>query len=186
MIKKQGHKRFDEKGQSMIEFTLSIVLLFSVTFFVIQMSIVLAWGNYIHYATFMSARALLSAGPAEGDQRTRAEGVITQMLKSRGNASKDRFAIAAKGEGGDTVKGMTLVTPDIGAGGGVDLSWQTGVRYTFKSRLFPIPLAGGGSSGSGGIGKVTLISESFLSRDPTSEECAAQMAEIGATWDNGC
>ena len=41
---------------------------------------VFALGNYAHYATFMAARAYLSAGPNQGDQRNRATTVIDGML----------------------------------------------------------------------------------------------------------
>ncbi|MBC7386612.1 MAG: pilus assembly protein [Cryobacterium sp.] len=177
-----------ESGQSLIEFALSIVLVFGLLFFFIQLALILSWGNFVQYATFMSARAYLSAGPTRADQEDRAKLVLTRMVK-RGTASNDdRFPMIAVGQGGedDTVKGAS-----IGGGpgfdpGNYDLSWMQGVRYTFRSRLFVLPIGRPGSAPTAAKGQAILTSESWLGRDPSYQECLSTMGQMKGQIDNGC
>jgi hypothetical protein len=183
--------RGSESGQSTVEFALTLILLLSFVLAFIQVSLVFAWGNFVHYATFMSARAYLSAGPTREDQQQRAKDVVIRMLK-KGEGGTDRFPLVARGEGGlDDVAGMeldggTFVPGERGS------SWLQGVRYTFKSRVFLIPFAGKrgrrqvrGPAGGKDDSSLTLTSESWLLRDPTTEECVTEMNGKGK-YDNGC
>jgi len=164
-----------DSGQATVEFALTMILFFSFFLFYFQLSMAFAFGNFVHYATFMSARAYLSAGPELGDQQTRARDVIVQMLKkSTGASGVDRFPFIAKGVGGSDPGGFEVLN------GAQGLSWMTGVRYTFRSKLFLIPMGGS----TKGVNSVTLTSESWLGREPTSQECQAFMA--GRLFDNGC
>jgi hypothetical protein len=183
-----GHKRGvlrDESGQSLVEFALSIFLVFGLLFFFIQLALMLSWGNFVQYATFMSARAYLSGGVNRGDQEERAQDVLRRMVK-RGNLSTDdRFPAIARGYQGDDaiVKGAS-----IGAGPGFSetayaLSWMQGVRYTFRSRLFVLPV---GKASDVASGQVTLTSESWLGREPTYQECKSVMDRLMGQIDNGC
>src|SRR5438876_705444 len=88
----------NSKGQSTLEFALSLVLLLVFSFFVLQLTLLFGVGNYVHYATFMSARAYESSGPELLDQTQRAREVITTMLKRTGNQSGlDRWPGIVKG-----------------------------------------------------------------------------------------
>lgn len=177
-----------ESGQSLIEFALSIFLVFGLLFFFIQLALALSWGNYVQYATFMSARAYLSGGTTKGDQIERATDVLRRTVK-RGTASNDdRFPMIAKGINGDddTVKGSS-----IGGGpgfdpGNYDLSWMQGVRYTFRSRLFVLPIGRPGTSPDASSGQAVFTSESWLGRDPTYQDCLATMRQLKGQIDNGC
>ena len=40
-----------------------LFLLMAFLLFYVQLSLLMGYGNYIHYATFMAARAYLSPGP---------------------------------------------------------------------------------------------------------------------------
>ena len=161
-----------------------------------------AFGNYVHYATFMSARALLSAGGSGGDedQQTRAKTVIVSMLKkSAGQAGVDKFPSIAKGFGGGEVKGLEMDNPSQYSETERNLSWMQGVRYTFRGKLFILPLQGTGQRGpemAPSVNSLQLTSESWLGREPTFSECQSFMGNKGSKvggkggrgwiFDNGC
>jgi hypothetical protein len=179
-----------EEGQSTVEFALTLILLMGFIFFFLQLSLVFGFGNYVHYATFMSARAYLAAGPNGDDQVSRAKSVIVSTLKAGpSREGMDRFPGIARAVGGDgPVTGMELDSPEFHKGDR-DSSWLQGVRYTFKSRLFLLPL-GGRSPASGSSGNsLTLTSESWLGREPSDADCARQLMERNGglvIYDNGC
>jgi len=174
---------------------MSMLLIFGFLFFFIQLSLILAWGNYVQYATFMSARAYLSGGRDQGDQNDRAKRVLQRMVKLGEGDSRDRFPMVAKGQGSGDLTGA-----EIGAGQNFDrnnyyLSWMQGVRYTFRSRLFLLPLSvSSRNRPNPNAGQLTLTSESWLSRDPTYRECMSYFSNTGIGTigsgkvfiDNGC
>ncbi len=143
----------------------------------VQLAMVFAFGNYAQYATFMAARAYLSAGLNQKDQQERATNVLSATLKK---GSGDRLGKIAKGEGGGDLAGSQFFQLDRNA---VDRTsgWLQGVRYTFKSRIFLIPLGR-----SRKPGEITLKTESYLGREPTYNECEGLMNQNGWSYDNGC
>ncbi len=186
--------RLGEAGQSTIEFALMLTLCLGFVMFFVRLSLVMAYGNLVQYAAFMSARAYQSAGPGGGDddQKDRATRIIVKLLKkSEGQTGTERFPQIAQAVGG------TLELPGASIGPGPqyqsdnrDLSWQVGVRYSFRSRLFsaffgkkvtPKPVAKGAQQ----EGMLSLTSEAWLGREPSEDEC---MSEMGAPReiDNGC
>lgn len=178
----------DEEGQSTVEFALTIILLMSLVFFFLQVSLVFGVGNYIHYATFMSARAYLSAGPNGDDQRDRAKSVIISTLKQGIlHENQDRFETIARAEGGTTgLTGLDFDSPQFQKGV-PSLSWLQGVRYTFRSRLFLFPMGFQKfKPGSSGANTVKLTSESWLGREPADDACEAQLRPKFGIYDNGC
>lgn len=160
-----------------------MVLLLGFVIFTFQLGLNFAYGNYVHYATFMSARAYLSGGIDEQDQESRAKEVIVRMLKrSAGQTGVERFpSIARAGEGGDPPGFELRNVPN----GDRDLSWERGVRYTFQSRLFPLTLGGSGR-GPASANVLTLTSESWLGREPTFSACQGEMRKRKGVFDNGC
>ena len=196
----------DESGQATLEFALTLTLLMSMVFFFVHSAFSLAWANYIQYATFMSARAYLSAGPTIDDQESRAKEIATEMLKTSGG-SKDRFETIAKGDsqgldGADSdFDGLAIgYHPEAaakGQAGDANYSWMEGVRYRFKSRLFLIPLSGDSKAPEN---QLSLQSESWLGREPTEDECkkfftedlfkkiftGASAPPLTEVLDNGC
>ena len=74
-------------------------------------------------------------------------------------------------------------------------SWQQGVRYTFRSRLF-VNLLGSKPKPAQSVqgasqepGAVSLTSESWLGREPTESECQSEMSNLNGArgyYDNGC
>lgn len=172
--------RKDEKGQSTVEFALVLVLLMSFIFFFFQLAMVFSWGSFVQYATFMSARAYLSAGNEVGDQKTRAQEVLVKMLKKGGQPNIDRLSIVAKAEGDGDVKGATFGPGPQHEERVRAFSWMQGVTYTFKSRLFMVPFGG---KISPELNTLKLRSESWLGAEPAYRDCVRQMPGI---IDNGC
>jgi hypothetical protein len=176
-----------ESGQSTVEFALTLIMLMGFVMFYLQLSMVMAFGNYVHYATFMSARAYLSSGPDQPDQARRAQEVIVRMLKkSTSQSSVDRLPSIAKGVGGGDIAGYESAPPSQFSETNPDSSWMQGVRYTFKSRLFMIPMGGSGSGGPNATNSVTLKSESWLGREPSYEDCIVEITRMKGLIDNGC
>lgn len=186
-----------ESGQATVEFALTLVLLMAFILFVLQLSLVFAWGNYIQYATFLSARAYLAAGDTRADQAERARAVMERMVKKPGFAGLDRYPMLAKGEDGQDAMGGQVAGFSVDPPPQFDPttranSWMEGVRYTFRSRIFMMPLTGRERASSDGKeGSVRLTSESFLGRDPSHQECIEYMEQFGAIGkdvviDNGC
>lgn len=178
-----------QAGQSLIEFALAIFLVFGLLFFFIQLSLMLSWGNFVQYATFMSARAYLSGGTTPQDQEERAKDVLRRMVKKGNLSSDDRFPMIARGYQGDS--NGDIVGAAIGASqqfdsSNYDLSWMQGVRYTFRSRLFVLPIGRAGSPPSADAGQAILTSESWLGRDPTYQECLSAVQALKGQIDNGC
>jgi len=172
-----------QSGQAMIEFVLTVFLLFALIFFFIQLALILSFGNYTQYAVFMSSRAYLSAGPSRADQEERAQNVIVQTVKGGlGRAGQDRFPSIAQGFGGGIPKGAEIGSSQNFNRDDIYLSWMQGVRYTFRSRIFLLPLGSGTSTPNAGF--LTLTSESWLGRDPTTSECQSAMGS--KLYDNGC
>lgn len=176
-------------GQAVIEFVLTMLILLTLLLFIIQATLFLSFGNFVQYATFMSARAYLSAWPTKNLQREHAEAVLRRTVKKSGG--EDRIPLVAKGtDGNSQIKGA-----DIGGFGDFkdcnsgktntcveNSSWQQGVRYSFKGRLFLMSLPSQQSSPQ--ASDVDLTSESWLGREPTYEECSQNMGK--AIFDNGC
>lgn len=182
----------NQKGQATMEFALSILLMSAFLFFFFQMAMSFAWGNYVQYATFLSARAYLAGGVSKADQAERARDVARQMLMNK--AGKERMQSVAKGEGGadslggNEIPGLFIDEPDIFGQSTAqdDLSWAEGVRYRFRSRLFVMPLSGVGNKLSKDQSSVLLQSESWLGRHPTTQECDSFMTGRNWIYDNGC
>jgi hypothetical protein len=191
MTKRPARRILDQAGQSTLEFALTLILLLSFVFFYLQITLVFAFGNYAHYATFMSARAYLAAGRDAADQEQRARDVLVMMLKkSIGESGTDRYPSIAKGFGPGDPRGFQVKPPDTYSESDPLLSWQQGVRYTFRSRLFLMPLAG---KSSPNVNSLTLTSESWLGKEPSYEECVKELSRFGGAgggkrvlFDNGC
>ncbi len=143
------------------------------------MCFVMAYGSYVQYATFMSARAYLSAGPTQEDQYNRASEVLSQMLRGRGG---DRFKMFGAGEGGGTeIPGASIGNHGDYIANKREFGWLEGVTYHFKSKLLPIRLNREMRQET-----IELQSESWLGREPSYGECADAMGQKNWKFDNGC
>ena len=160
-----------------MEFALTLMLLMAFVFFFMQLSLIFGIGNYVHYATFMSARAYLSAGPNQDDQTTRAKNVIISTLKAGQTLeNRDRFPVARPRAGAQVFTGLDIDPPPFQMGNRY-LSWLQGVRYTFKSRLFLLPLTG---SRAGATNERVLTRFSF--RQKVGSDASQVTANARNSW----
>lgn len=187
-------RRKQQRGQGTVELVLTMLAFFTIFFMFVQVSLSMAVANFIQYATFMSARAFQAGYPTLSEQKEAAASVITKMLKPGG---KDRFPAIAKGEGGGDIEGASIgpsarahLAPAEDAR---DTSWEQGVTYTFKVKMYLAPMVPGVNQGADS--HVTLESQSLLGREPTEEECVKGLADRQKKssikshqfiFDNGC
>jgi len=176
-------RRETEEGQAVIEFVLALVFLMAFMAFFVKLALMFALGNFAQYATYIGSRAYLSAGKTQDDQTQRAQEYMTYLLaKNPESPGAPRFPAAGIGQGGGTPSGATIGTGSFFRADDRDFSWQEGVRYEFRSRL-PMMLLSDRNDDL-----VTLVSESWLGREPTFDECWQDIeTRVGATFvDNGC
>lgn len=173
----------NKRGQSTIEFALMLVFIMAFILFFFQFSMVSAVGSYIHYATFLAARAYQSAGPSQADQIQRAQEVLNKMLKKSEFASGlDRWPLLASGVGDGDPQGVLIGPGTQYDSSTKDFSWMDGVRYKFRSKIFLLPIGGDSSTNN-----VELTAESWLTRDPSYLDCTTELGRFErAIFDNGC
>lgn len=176
-------KKERQAGQSTVEFALVLILLLSFSMFFLRLGLIFGFSNYVQYATFMSARAYLSAGSTPDEQIANAQEIILATVKNKGNGT-DRYPWVAKGFEGSDIKGFQINHPRYDPAN-FDTVWMQGVRYRFKSQLFLLPFAGLTPKGDA-ANQLTLTSESWLGREPSYQECSEEMGAKKGIIDNGC
>ncbi len=151
----------------------------------VQVALSFGVANYIHYATFMAARAYLSSRQTISDQHQAARDVADRMLKN-GDQARFRNIIKPATDGGGagdvSIGGPRLVA--AGSGDARDRNWEQGVTYAFKAKLYMMPVIRSNNPRHGN--SITLESQSWLGREPSEEECGAYMAKKNGLVDNGC
>ena len=170
----------------MIEFVLGLMIVISFFFFYVRMSAVFAIGNYVHYATFMSARAYMSSDVNKDAQKQNATNVIKKMLDKR-------FATLIKPKDGDgSAPGATIGDGPYYADDPTKDGWNQGVTYHYTSKLSLYPWSREKQSIL-----LDLTSESWMPREEAKDECQNKQGQIkglvaggGVTnvnveWDNG-
>ncbi len=192
-----------EAGQVIVEFIIVFSLIITLIFIFVQMSWGIAWGHYAHYATYMAARAYLSAGLTQGDQLDAAGAVLSQSLKIAGG--KDVFTFLAPSRGGgdrdatgqEPVKGAMVGThPEaIGKEHTRLYSWAEGVQFNFNLKVFLLPISAmvakdgqgknihppGGGKAIIWKGVIPFTSDSFLGREPSIDECFREMTRLSTS-----
>jgi len=155
-------------GQALTEFILGLMILISFSFFFVKMAAVFAIGNYIHYATFMSARAYQSSHDKIAVQQEAAEQVMKDMVGGRWKG-----VLKPKG-GGGAVPGLTVGPGRIYADSPNNF-WNQGVSFSYAAKLSLHPWNKPGQSI-----EMDLVSESWMPRDETREECFNSKKEVQA------
>ena len=185
-----GKNRGGRAGQALMEFVLGIMIMISFFFFFMKLSGVFVIGNFIHYATFMSARAYMSSAKTQGAQQSNAEDVLRKMVAGRFNG----IVNADSGATGSIPGGFIGEGPSYSAQ--LD-SWNQGATFTYDANLSLYPWS---KQGQGIVLKLT--SESWMQREQSEDECkngtmagkvlgslSAGLPAIGAgdlELDNGC
>jgi hypothetical protein len=166
------------QGQALMEFVLGLMVVFSFFFFFIRMSALFAVANYIHYATFMAARAYSSGSDTVDAREERAKEVLDATV-----TGKFKSLLTVKDQ------------PLIGGGPLYETErildyWNQGVAYPFKAKLSLHPFTPKGQAI-----EMDLVSESWMPPNPTQAECRRELQRMqnitGVTnvvveWDNGC
>ena len=190
---KHYQKKKNESGQALTEFLLGLMIVISFFFFYVKMAAVLAIGNYIHYATFMAARAYVSSAGSEEIQRTSAESVLKAMIGTRYRAVAPGMECESgcpQNSANGTVGGR------IGGGPYFQDSaeknrWNQGVTYSYKAKLSLFPFSRENESLT-----MKLTSESWFPREESEEETKEARGKIASLlsskgqgiqveWDNG-
>lgn len=181
-------KKRRTRGQSLIEFILTLLAFLTVLFMVVQVGLSFGIANYVHYATYMAARALLSGDETPRKQQDNAKFVLTSMLKREGG--EDRFKPVIHGSGSGDPIGVDLIgpSPRVNPNDARQTTWEQGVVYRYKAKLYMMPLVRGAKRGVDN--SVELESETWLGRDPSTQECLTQLKGRSRVdpWivDNGC
>jgi hypothetical protein len=180
-MNKLRHRR--QSGQSVIEFIIISLTFFTFFFILAKSALNMAQGHYAHYATFMAARAYFAGNASKAAQLEAANRTLLGYLGEEGKRYGLKPDDEAEGNGqvpGSLVgEGPEFVATDI------NKSWQQGVTYSFKQRLYVMPLIGTVSS-RGRSGQIKLTSESWLGREISSQECSQYLDQKGWLYDNGC
>ena len=166
-IKVRQKSRLEEKGQAMIEFTLGLMVIISFFFFYVKLAAILAVGNYIHYATFMAARAYSSSTNNKDEQLQNAQNVLNAMLVKR-------WKSLIKPVGGSDIPGATIGEGPWYQENAIYNNWNQGVTFTFK----PTTLTFFPSSNSNEKLDFKLTSESWMAREDAIDEIKSKMDQI--------
>jgi hypothetical protein len=155
-----------QQGQGVLEF---IVVSSSILFFIflfINLCYVFLVTQYIDYAVYMSARALYASHGEPKAQAEMAKRMLNRMLRlEQGGAFGPlvRFKTSA-----DRAVMARAVYPNPKTG----KNEVVGVRLEYEVPVFMIPPMGIlRQEDLRGISRMTLISETYLDREPTQEEC---------------
>jgi hypothetical protein len=181
-------KDFNNKqGQALIEFVLGLMIMISVFFFYVKMGAVFAIGNFIHYATFMSARALSSSANTPDQQIENAEKVLRSLVGGRWKSF-----IKPKG-GSSTIPGAVVGPGPYFQESPAEDQWNQGVIFNYEANFSVYPWTQGEDSL-----KLELTSESWMRREEAASECNNKRGQIQSStqatvrsavlveWDNGC
>lgn len=203
---KQNRKKIkNQKGQTLIEFIMVMSMILTLVFMFVQLSYAIAWGHYVQYATFMSARALLSSGLTKDDQQTAAKSVLEKMVKASDGSDRDLLHFVSRArmgekrdiQGAEPVPGAFIGAHPMAQNRGVDsraFGWAEGVQYNFEVPLFLLPLVSWIAKSKGKAinmasgefdappvewnGKLPFTSDSWLGREGTYDECEKDMQEL--------
>jgi len=200
--RKNKPKLSGEEGQAIIEFLIVTTMILTLIFLFVALSWGIAYGHFVHYATFMASRAYLSSDDTKEDQYEAAVSVLRSTVKTA--RGRDILPMIAKARTGDDrdVKGEEPV-PGAALGAHSEMvgnensrrySWAEGVQYNFGLRAFLLPLSSVVAGGKGKTitpgtqneptkavewqGFIPFTSDSFLGREPTTAECYQEMKNL--------
>jgi hypothetical protein len=170
-------------GQALIEFVLGLMIVISFFFFYVKMAAVFAVGNYIHYATFMAARALSSSADTPDQQIQNAEAVLNRMVVGRWKP------LLKPKDGNSTITGANVGPGPSYQEDPAQDSWNEGVTYTYETKISLYPWSKGNQAIT-----MNLTSESWMKREDSEAEVGTKRSKIQAAaklpyvyveWDNG-
>lgn len=196
-------KKLDQRGQGLVEFLITMSVILTLLFVFVELSWAMAWGHYVHYATFMAARAYMSGGQAQKqDQTTGAMEVLQGMIQTK--TGQDLLGFIARSRKGDArdissgaedVPGAFIGAHPTAAGkeNSRAYAWAEGVQYNFEVPLYILPLARWVNKDKGRQikigndqdafskewkGAIPFTSDSWLGREVTHSECTSAMQQL--------
>ena len=187
-MSRKKYKQINDKsrrGQALIEFVLGLMIVISFFFFYVKMAAVFAIGNYIHYATFMAARAYSSGAGTPDEQTANAEAVLQKMV-----AGRFKTLLKPSSDSSGSIPGATVGPgPWYQEDAALD-NWNQGVTYAYETKIALYPWSKGNQAIT-----MKLTSESWMRREDSESECNAKkgrvqggirLQNISVEWDNGC
>lgn len=158
----------NEAGQSTIEFILCFAFGVSIIFMVFNLAMNYASGYLVHYATFMSSRHYLTMESYSGNYGAGGMGPAADDAKEVFKG----YQLGIFGVNSD----LQINAP---ASSGGDQYLVVGAWTQFEKKIDALGKVTGQSS-------VTLISESFLGKEPTRGVCAARTCFAISGSEDGC
>lgn len=203
-MKKSLSRKKNNHGQALLEFMFVSMVLITLVFTAVQLAWGMAFGHYVHYATYMAARAYMSAGAQKQDQVENAKNTLVALLK-RDGGQQDLLPFLAKARTGDS-RDIGGGTEDV-AGAFIGThphaenkqdsryySFAEGVQYNFSVPLFLFSLGGlierdlgkniDIGRGEDAVkpmqwrGGIPFTSDAWLGREPSTAECFQEMERI--------
>ncbi len=165
----------------MIEFILGLMVVISFLFFYVKMAAVFAIGNYIHYATFMAARAYASSSTNLGTQNDNAQTVMTKMVQGRWKG------LVKPSNGGTAIGPGQFAQEDAPQN-----YWNQGAAYSYVASFSLYPW-----NKTGELINLKLTSESSMPQEDSSDDTLKRMHSVEGglkglvpgmmevVWDNG-
>ena len=174
-----NNKLYRREGQSTIEFLVTFPMVILFLFFFMKLSFNFTMGYLAHYATFMSSRTFLvydDDSTFDTNAENAARGVFKSILLDR---------VSKKFSGNPTFNSI----PDVSGAGNAS--------PVFKGAVFEYQETFSISNLLGGTDKISLVSESFLGREPTRVGCLQRICrsleqltgncvDLVTLSDNGC
>lgn len=168
-----------EKGQSMIEFILTLSFSLGIIFLFTTLATNLTSGYLVHYVTFNASRTYLSYDGSFGTPENSIGPARGKAIEVFNRYGLDKIGIPSSG--------FTILPPGPSAQGN---ALMVGATTRFEKPISNFKVVGGSE-------KAVFLSESLLGKEPTRAECFQMVCEAmgipncGDTYDitvfdNGC
>jgi len=147
----------NEKGQSTIEFLMSIIFSMGILYLFISLGINYTNGYLVHYVTYSASRAFMVA---DGHNLKDTAGTSNDLARNLAEKVLGGFPLEALG--------IKLSQKKYNYNDGTSKYEFVGVVYSFKAKLSTLMMVGGDA-------EANMISESFLGRTQTRADSALQI-----------
>jgi hypothetical protein len=175
------------RGQGVLEFVLVSASIIFFIFMFVNLSYVFLVGEYIDYSVYMSARSLYAGHQAHEGGCTIGSPAPTQECMAI-LTLRSLLHIDSGGVFGPLVKFKTTAEEAVKAQARYpnpkkDANLVRGVKVEYEVPLFLIPPLGILKKADiSRISHVSVISETYLDRAPTQDECYNRLHEIMTSW----
>jgi hypothetical protein len=179
-----NYKDNKQQGQSTIEFLSTIIFALGFFFLFVKIALNATDGYLIHYATFMASRAYMSAD------------TNSNTVSSSQNKAQEMARLAVKSI---HISALGYDESALKFNNHSDVS-SSGMRNIFVGTYFEFRQKFAAMSVVGGTHELKMVSESFLGKEPSKQECLEQTCKalelpdprgegcgaLTTVFDNGC